>query len=74
MDINSIQTLNAYTANAQMADTATVQNNNKETTAVAAGKESTQTLQEAFQVDITPQALTLQAQNKQDMAQEELTT
>jgi hypothetical protein len=73
MNITGIQGMNAYTANAQMADTASVQNNNKEATATPPiNKESSQALQEAFQVEITPQALTLQAQKKQDPAQEEL--
>nr|WP_319394923.1 hypothetical protein [uncultured Desulfobacter sp.] len=72
MNITGIQGLNAYTANAQMADTAPVQNNNKEATAATdINKENAQTLQEAFQVEITPQALTLQSQKQQDLAQEE---
>lgn len=73
MNISSIQGMNAYTANAQMAETAPVQNNTKEATAPAADNEkSTQTPQEAFQVEITPQALTLQTQKQQDSPQEEL--
>ena len=71
MEINRIQTMKAYAANSQMAETATVQNTNKEATTAVTDKQSTQTLQEAFQVEITPQALTLQAQKDQEMAQEE---
>nr|WP_321395628.1 hypothetical protein [uncultured Desulfobacter sp.] len=71
MDINNIQRMNAYTANAQMTNTASVLNNNKEATAAVTDGESTQTLQEAFQVEITPEALTLQSQRKQDTAQKE---
>ena len=71
MDINSIQGINAYTANTLMSDTGSVQNNNKEVTGVEPIKENTQTLQEAFQVEITQQALTLQAQNTDDLAKED---
>nr|WP_319493340.1 hypothetical protein [uncultured Desulfobacter sp.] len=71
MEINRIQTMKAYAANSQMAETVTVRNTNKEATGVVTDKQSTQTLQEAFQVDITPQALTLQAQREQEMPQEE---
>ncbi len=72
MNIAGIQGLNAYTANAQMADTAPVRNNNREATpATDINKENPRTRQEAFQVEITPQALTLQAQKQLDLAQEE---
>jgi len=71
MNITSIQGMNAYTANTQMAETASVQNDNKEASAPPNNKESTQTRQEAFQVEITPQALTLQAQKQQELAKEE---
>lgn len=71
MNINSIQGMNAYTANVLKADTASVQNNNKEATGVEPNKERTQTVQEAFQVDITQQALALQAENTEDLAKED---
>ena len=69
MDINSIQGMSAYAANAQVAKTASVQNNNKEVTNAELYKEGTQTLQEAFQVDITQEALALQTENPEDLAQ-----
>lgn len=68
MNINGIQGTNAYTANALMADTTSVQNNNKEATGVEPVKESSQTRQEAFQVEITQQALRLQAESTKDLA------
>lgn len=71
MDMNSIQGINAYKANVRMADTASVQNNNKEVTGVEPNKESTQTVQKAFQVDITQEALALQAENTEDLAKED---
>ena len=71
MDINSIQGMNAYTANVPMADTASVRNNNKEATGIEPNKESTQPVQEAFQVDITQEALALQAENTDDLAKED---
>ena len=71
MNITSIQGMNAYTANTLMSDTASVQNNNKEATDVDPIKESTQPPQEAFQVEITQQALTLQAQNTKDLVNED---
>lgn len=73
MDISNIQGMNAYATNAQTAYTASVQNDKMEATATAPGKESTPTRQEAFQVEITPQALTLQAQKQQDSTEKELT-
>lgn len=72
MNINSIQGMNAYTSNALTADTTSVQSNNKESTGLQADKDSSQTLQEAFQVDITQQALALQAENTEDLADEDL--
>ncbi len=71
MDINSIQGMNAYTANVLMADTVSVQNNNKEATGVEPNKERTQTVQKAFQVDITQEALALQTENTEDLAKED---
>lgn len=71
MDINSIQGMNAYTANALMADTTSVRNNNKEATGVELNKASSQPIQEAFQVDITPEALALQSENTDAFAKEE---
>jgi len=71
MDINSIQGMNAYTANVLMTDTASVQNNNKEATGVEPNKESTQPVQEAFQVDITQEALALQTKNTENPAEED---
>ena len=71
MDINSIQGMNTYTANLRMADTGSVQNNNKEVTGEP-NKESPQPVQEAFKVDITPEALALQAENTEDLDTEDL--
>lgn len=71
MDINSIQGMSAYAANALMAKTASVQSNNKEVTNAELYKEGTQTVQEAFQVDITQEALALQAENPEDLAQKD---
>lgn len=68
MDMNIIQGMDAYTANVLMADTVSVQNNIKEVTGVEPNKESTQPVQEAFQVDITREALALQAENTEDPA------
>lgn len=70
MDMNSIQGINAYKANVRMADTASVRNNNKEATGVEPNKENTQTVQKAFQVDITQEALALQTENTEDLAKE----
>ncbi|NDY73003.1 hypothetical protein DO021_16410 [Desulfobacter hydrogenophilus] len=66
MNIDSIQGMNAYTANALMTNTASEQNNYKEATGVEPIEKSPQASQEAFQVEITQQALTLQAQNTED--------
>ncbi|WP_020590138.1 hypothetical protein [Desulfobacter curvatus] len=72
MDINNIQGMNAYKANTLMADTASVRNdNNKEATGTEPNGESTRTLQEAVQVEITQQAMTLQAERKKDLVKEE---
>lgn len=71
MNINSVQGMNAYTANALMADTASVQNNNKDATNVELDKEPIQPVQEAFQVNITQEALALQAENAEDLARED---
>nr|WP_320014530.1 hypothetical protein [uncultured Desulfobacter sp.] len=71
MNINNIQGMNAYTANVLMADTVSVQNNNKEATGVEPNEESIQPVQEAFQVDITQEALALQAKNTEDLANED---
>ncbi|MGM0654609.1 MAG: hypothetical protein ACQETR_04695 [Thermodesulfobacteriota bacterium] len=71
MDINSIQGMNTYTANLRMADTGSVQKNNKEATGVEPNKESTQPVQEAFKVDITREALALQAENTEDLEKED---
>ncbi len=71
MDMNSIQGMNAYTANVLMANTVSAQNNNKEATGVEPNKESTQPVQEAFHVDITQEALALQAENTEDLAKED---
>lgn len=71
MDINSIQGMNSYTANLRMADTGSVQKNNKEATGVEPNKESTQPVQEAFKVDITQEALALQAENTEDLEKED---
>ena len=68
MDMNIIQGMDAYTANVLMADTVSVQNNITEVTGVEPNKESTQPVQEAFQVDITREALALQAENTEDPA------
>ncbi|MGD9824398.1 hypothetical protein [Desulfobacter sp.] len=70
MNINSIQGMNAYTANALMADTTSVQNNTKEATSVDLNKASSQPVQEAFKVDITPEALALQSENTEALAEE----
>ncbi|WP_289020604.1 hypothetical protein [Desulfobacter postgatei] len=66
MDIKSIQGMNAYTANTLTTDTADVQNNLKEKQDVKTNTENTQTTQEAFQVNITQQALELQAENTEE--------
>jgi len=71
MDINSIQGMNTYTANMRMTDTGSVQNNNKEATGVEPNKESPQPVQEAFKVDITREALALQAENTEDLDTED---
>jgi len=71
MDINSIQGMNTYTANLRMADAGSVQKNNKEATGVEPNKESTQPVQEAFKVDITQEALALQAENTEDLEKED---
>lgn len=71
MDMNSIHGMNAYTANVPMADTASVRNNNKEATSIEPAKESTQPVQEAFQVNITQEALALQTQNTEDLAKKD---
>lgn len=63
MDIKNIQGMNAYTANTLTAD---VQNNLNEKQDVKTNTESTQTTQEAFQVNITQQALELQAENTEE--------
>lgn len=69
MDIKSFQTMNAYTANALFADTASVQNSPKETPDVEPNAGRPQTVQEAFQVNITQQALALQTENTADLSQ-----
>ncbi|NWH04347.1 hypothetical protein [Desulfobacter latus] len=66
MDINSIQGMKAYTTNVRLTDTASVQTNNKEATSVEPNKEITQSVQEAFKVEITPEALALQAENTEN--------
>lgn len=71
MDINSIQGLNAYTANSLTTETASTRNTNKEAAGAEPDREKTQPHQEAFQVEITEQAMTLQTQNKQALAKEE---
>ncbi|WP_321416113.1 hypothetical protein [uncultured Desulfobacter sp.] len=71
MNIYNIQGMNAYTANAPMAEKAPVQNNNKQATDTELNQENTQTLQQAFQVEITQQAMTLQAQKKEDLAEKD---
>ncbi|WP_462268354.1 hypothetical protein [Desulfobacter sp.] len=71
MDINSIQGMNTYTANLRMADTGSVQKNNKEAAGVEPNKESAQPVQEAFKVDITKEALALQAENTEDLEKED---
>ena len=70
MGIQNIQGMNAYTANALITDTASVQNSPKEKTDVETNMERTPATQEAFQVNITQQALALQAENTEDMAKE----
>jgi len=70
MNINGIQGMNAYTANVLMADTVSIRNTNKEATGVEPNKESIQPVQEAFQVDITQEALALQAKNTEDQEQQ----
>ncbi len=70
MNINNIQGMNAYKANLLMADTASVQNKNKET-GVEPNKESTQPVQKAFQIDITQEALALQAKSTENLAEED---
>ncbi|MCG8550411.1 MAG: hypothetical protein MI799_08420 [Desulfobacterales bacterium] len=71
MNIHSIQGMNAYTDNMQVAGTASVRNNNKEETGAQTYQENTQPLQQAFQVEITQQAMTLQAQSKENPAEED---
>jgi len=70
MDIKSIQGMNAYTTNALTAGTTAVPNNIKEKPDVKTNTESTQTNQDAFQVNITQQALALQAENTADPAKQ----
>nr|WP_320193309.1 hypothetical protein [uncultured Desulfobacter sp.] len=73
MNIYSIQGMNAYTANTQMADTASVQNTNKQATETDTEltPQSTQTLQQAFQVEITQEAMTLQSQKEENLAEKD---
>ncbi len=71
MDINSIQGMNVYTANALMANTTSVRNNTKEATSIELNTASSQPVQEAFKVDITPEALALQSENTEALAKEE---
>lgn len=71
MNINNIQGMNAYTANARMSDTASVQNGYKQTTGTELNEGNTQTLQQAFQVEITQEAMTLQTQRQEDMAEKD---
>jgi len=70
MDINNIQGMNAYTAGARMADTASVRNINKDATEIEPDKASPRITQEAFQVDITREALALQTENTEAPAKE----
>jgi len=70
MNINSIQGMNAYTSNALMASSTSARNNNTETTGVDLNKASIQPIQEAFQVNITPEALALQSKNTESLANE----
>lgn len=70
MNINNIQGINAYTANTLMTDTGSVQKNTGETTGVEPNKDSIQPRQEAFQVEITQQALALQAENTESTSEE----
>ena len=71
MDINTIQGMNTYAAfNTTKADERLVQTN-QETEATNTSIESIQTVQEAFQVDITQEALAMQAQNTGNLPAEE---
>ena len=71
MDINTIQGMNTYAAfNTTKADERLVQTNQDAAT-TNTGIESIQTVQEAFQVDITQEALAMQAENTGNLPAEE---
>ena len=57
MDINSIQGANAYAASRPPVDTTVVQNQNQQASTTALNQDTAQPLQEAFEVNITPEAL-----------------
>ena len=68
MDINSIQGANAYAANRPPADTTLVENQNQEAVATDLNQENTQAVQEAFQVNLTQEALDRQAADSEEAA------
>ncbi len=71
MDINTIQGMNTYAAfNTTKADQRLVQTNQEAATSNTS-IESIQTVQEAFQVDITQEALDMQAENTGNLPAEE---
>ena len=72
MDINNIQGMNAYTAYSVSADTTSVRNNNTQAVGAEFNKQTAPADQEAFQVNITQEALSLQTENTEEPAQEDM--
>lgn len=69
MDINTIQGMNVYTANALKSDTTLARKN--EISDLELNKDSAKTVPEAFQVNITQEALALQTGKTEDFASED---
>ncbi|WP_321493528.1 hypothetical protein [uncultured Desulfobacter sp.] len=69
MDINAIQGMNVYTANALKSDTTLARKN--EISDLELNKESAKTVPEAFQVNITQEAIALQTGKTEDFASED---